>query len=136
MAETKRIFCILSAALMLFSLAACGKKNNSSAAERLPAAAAADGDMTDPENAEKSGETGETVTAEHMTAKKGAANGIDVSKWQGAINWSAVRAAGIDFAFIRIGFRGENGKIYKDANADYNLQQAEKAGILTGVYLF
>lgn len=136
MAETKRIFCILSAALMLFSLAACGKKNNSSAAERLPAAAAAAGDMTDPENAEKSGETGETVTAEHMTAKKGAANGIDVSKWQGAINWSAVRAAGIDFAFIRIGFRGENGKIYKDANADYNLQQAEKAGILTGVYFF
>lgn len=32
----------------------------------------------------------------------------------------------IDFAFIRIGYRGENGKIYKDDNADYNIQQAQK----------
>ncbi|MBQ8267607.1 MAG: SH3 domain-containing protein, partial [Clostridia bacterium] len=43
---------------------------------------------------------------------------------------------GIDFAIIRIGYRGENGIIYRDANADYNIQQAQSAGILVGVYFF
>lgn len=63
-------------------------------------------------------------------------NGIDVSKWQGQIDWKKVKAAGIYFAFIRVGYRGENGKIYEDERAAYNLLQAEKNGILIGVYFF
>ncbi len=93
-------------------------------------------DAEDPENKENIIGIGETVTAEDLENKKGMANGIDVSKWQGKIDWKAVKADGIDFAIIRIGYRGENGKIYKDSFADYNIQQADKAGLLVGVYFF
>ena len=80
--------------------------------------------------------SGETVKIAEIEPKTGVNNGIDVSKWQGKIDWSKVKNAGIDFAVIRIGFRGENGKIYKDEYADYNIQQASKNGILVGVYFF
>lgn len=93
-------------------------------------------DKYDPENNELHSEKGQNVSAENLEHKKGAANGIDVSKWQGKIDWGKAKKAGIDFAVIRIGYRGENGQLYKDSAADYNLQQAEKAGILTGVYFF
>ena len=33
-------------------------------------------------------------------------NGIDVSKWNKEINWKKVKAAGVDFAIIRVGYRG------------------------------
>ncbi len=91
---------------------------------------------TDPENDELTEEIGATVNAEELVADKERTNGIDVSKWQGKIDWEKVKQSGIDFAFIRIGYRGENGTIYKDDNADYNIQQAQKAGVLVGVYFF
>ena len=90
----------------------------------------------DPENDELSDEIGAIVDAEELVANKERTNGIDVSKWQGKIDWEKVKQSGIDFAFIRIGYRGENGTIYKDDNADYNIQQAQKAGVLVGVYFF
>ena len=92
-------------------------------------------DTVDPENTENNIE-GSKVQIENITHKKGEALGIDVSKWQGKIDWSSVKSSGIDFAVIRIGFRAENGKLYKDENADYNIQQAQNAGILVGVYFF
>ncbi len=92
-------------------------------------------DITDPENTENNN-IGSQVTAGNLTVKRGKANGIDVSKWQGKIDWNSVKSDGIDFAIIRIGYRGENGLIYRDANADYNMQQAQKAGVLVGVYFF
>ena len=70
------------------------------------------------------------------SGKSVALKGIDVSKWQGKIDWKKVKGDGIDFAIIRIGQRGENGKIVKDSNADYNIQQADKNGLLVGVYFF
>lgn len=91
---------------------------------------------TDPENDELTDEIGAIVNAEELVADKERTNGIDVSKWQGKIDWKKVKQSGIDFAFIRIGYRGENGTIYKDDNADYNIQQAQKAGVLVGVYFF
>jgi len=63
-------------------------------------------------------------------------NGIDVSKWQGKIEWEKVKQSGVEFAFIRVGYRGENGLIYKDEFAEYNLQQANKYDIKIGVYFF
>lgn len=93
-------------------------------------------DTQDPENTDSQEQTGEKVEAEQLVIQTGKANGIDVSKWQGLIDWSKVKNSGIDFAIIRIGYRGEDGKIYKDVNADYNIQQAQKAGILVGVYFF
>ncbi|MDD4699479.1 MAG: GH25 family lysozyme [Oscillospiraceae bacterium] len=92
-------------------------------------------DIVDPENTENNIE-GSKVQIENITHKKGENLGIDVSKWQGKIDWSSVKNSGIDFAIIRIGYRAENGKLYKDENADYNIQQAQKAGILVGVYFF
>lgn len=95
------------------------------------------GDATvDPQNAELNEEEGATVEAQELVPMEGRSNGIDVSKWQGKIDWKAVKNSGIEFAFIRIGYRGENGTIYKDDNADYNIQQAQEAGVLVGVYFF
>lgn len=93
-------------------------------------------DADDPEKDGKSKQTGIAVRVEEVPSKNERSNGIDVSKWQGKIDWQKVKKSGIEFAFIRIGYRDEKGVIRKDANADYNLQQAEKAGILTGVYFF
>jgi len=90
----------------------------------------------DPENDELTDEIGADVDVSELVADKDKTNGIDVSKWQGKIDWPKVKQSGIDFAFIRIGYRGENGTIYKDDNADYNIQQAQKAGVLVGVYFF
>lgn len=94
-----------------------------------------DGDM-DPENAERDAGEGADVSASELHTAAGRANGIDVSKWQGKIDWKKVAESGVEFAFIRIGYRGGNGVIYKDDYADYNLTEADKAGILTGVYFF
>lgn len=63
-------------------------------------------------------------------------HGIDVSKYQKQIDWKAVKESGVDFAFIRVGYRRENGIMYKDECVDYNLQQAESNGVKIGVYFF
>ena len=63
--------------------------------------------------------------------------GIDVSKYQGTIKWDKVAAGGIDFAMIRVGYRGmKNGEIKEDACAKYNLQEASKNGLKIGAYFF
>lgn len=76
------------------------------------------------------------IERQDMVVETGRSHGIDVSKWQGKIDWQKVKKAGIQFAFIRIGYRGENGIIYRDEAADYNIQQAQKEGILVGTYFF
>ncbi len=93
-------------------------------------------DSLDPENTELDTNEGSEVIAQEIERKTGKANGIDVSKWQGKIDWDKVKGSGIDFAIIRIGYRGEDGVIYRDANADYNIQQATAKGIPVGVYFF
>lgn len=63
--------------------------------------------------------------------------GIDVSKWQGVIDWEKVKDAGVEFAIIRIGYRTQvDGTITEDPYAKYNLQQAQKHGIKLGAYFF
>lgn len=64
--------------------------------------------------------------------------GIDVSRYQGTIDWSQVAEAGIDFAMIRVGYRSaqEDREICADTNARYNMQEAQVAGIQVGVYFF
>lgn len=93
-------------------------------------------DSLDPENTESNQEDGKNINADELKQETGYTNGIDVSKWQGKIDWKKVKKDNIDFAIIRIGYRGEDGKIYKDANADYNIQQAQKNDILVGAYFF
>lgn len=63
--------------------------------------------------------------------------GIDVARYQGTIDWQEVSRADVDFAIIRIGYRGmSDGEIKPDPNGRYNLQEAAKAGIPLGVYFF
>ena len=63
--------------------------------------------------------------------------GIDVSKYQGDIDWNAVKAAGVRFAFVRVGYRGsEYGTLQEDPYFRKNLAGANAAGIKTGAYIF
>jgi len=149
MACFKKIFSFILLLCLIFNLASCAEKGNESSdtsnitadksesgiVENISSVLSAD-DNEDPENTENDIGEGEKVKAEQLIHKTGVANGIDVSKWQGKIDWNKVKNSGIDFAIIRIGYRGENGKLYRDANADYNIQQAQKVGILVGVYFF
>ena len=61
--------------------------------------------------------------------------GIDVSSYQGDINWGAVKNAGIDYAVIRLGYRGsETGRMVTDARFHQNMRGAINAGLRVGVY--
>ena len=63
--------------------------------------------------------------------------GIDISQYQGDIDWAQVKAAGFDFVFIRVGTRGyESGSIYEDECWAENLKEAKEAGLDAGVYFF
>jgi len=63
--------------------------------------------------------------------------GIDVSKYQGDIDWAAVKEEGIEYAFIRLGLRGyESGKLVLDEFYDANMRGANAAGVSAGVYFF
>ena len=132
----KKSLCIVAALVFAVSAAGCKHKDTASEASSVSVTYESGGDMLDPENIDFATESGAEVNAEKLEIKKGVANGVDVSKWQGKIDWARVKRSGIDFAIIRIGFRGENGIIYKDDCADYNIQQADKAGLLVGVYFF
>ena len=64
--------------------------------------------------------------------------GVDVSEHQGDIDWEKVKAAGYDFAFIRVGYRGygEAGRLCIDAMFHQNIVEAQSVGIDVGVYFF
>lgn len=59
-------------------------------------------------------------------------NCIDVSEWNGDINWPAVKASGVDYAMIRCGF-GHSGI---DKYFNINLEEATAAGVKVGVYFY
>ena len=59
--------------------------------------------------------------------------GIDVSKWQGTIDWQRVKNAGTDFAIIREGY-GKKSPTQIDKMFKENIEQAKNVGINTGVY--
>ena len=131
----KRITALLSVLVLLLTVGCSEKSKKEPVNIEF---SIADGDDTkDPENIENSQtDDGAKVNFAAIENKEGLQNGIDVSKWQGKIDWQKVKNAGIDFAIIRIGYRAENGRLYRDSNADYNIQQAQKAGVLVGVYFF
>lgn len=66
-----------------------------------------------------------------------AVTGIDVSYYQGQIDWAQVKASGIEFAFVRVGYRSsEDGSLNVDEMAQRNLTQARQAGLRVGAYFF
>lgn len=62
-------------------------------------------------------------------------NGIDVSKWQGTIDWKQASGA-ISFAIVRCGFRGSSGGIAEDPKVDYNVKNAAANGVKVGLYFY
>ena len=64
--------------------------------------------------------------------------GIDISQFQGTIDWAQVKAAGYSFAFIRCGGRGYGtaGNLYEDTQFVTNMKNAKAAGLKVGVYFF
>ena len=69
---------------------------------------------------------------------KTALTGVDVSFYQKDIDWHQVKASGIDFAMIRVGFRGygPSGLISEDSCFRQNVTGALEAGLQVGVYFF
>lgn len=67
----------------------------------------------------------------------GISYGVDVSEWQGEIDWEKVRATGISFAMIRCGFRQTQGsEVKEDDKFRENIEGAIAAGLKVGVYFF
>jgi lysozyme len=63
--------------------------------------------------------------------------GVDVSEHNGTIDWAALKADGVQFAMIRIGYRGyDQGAISEDAAFERNIKGAHDAGMQVGVYFF
>ena len=98
---------------------------------------------SDPQTAAVPKETGaninikELVGASNVGENSNVTYGIDVSKFQGTIDWAQVAGTGIDFAMIRVGYRDSaSGEIKPDTNAKFNMQEAEKNGIKVGAYFF
>lgn len=60
--------------------------------------------------------------------------GIDVSRWQGKIDWKKVKDAGVAFAIIKAG--GSDLGLYTDPYFDYNYKEAKAAGVPVGAYYF
>lgn len=63
--------------------------------------------------------------------------GIDVSSWQGEIDFDALQNAGIEFIIIRVGgTRGRDGEYFVDNNFVYNITEANKRNIDVGIYFY
>lgn len=98
--------------------------------------------ILDVEMADYSG--GEFVTDEttglrsfQVDGKAVTKNVIDVSKYQGAVDWKAVKNYGINGAMVRVGVRGYgSGEIVADSNFDKNIKGALEEDLDTGVYFF
>ncbi len=63
-------------------------------------------------------------------------NGIDVSRWQGAINFDKVKKSGIDFVIIKAGGSDCTSGFYTDRNFKANYNNAKMAGLKVGAYFF
>ena len=63
--------------------------------------------------------------------------GIDVSKWNGSIDWNAVKNSGVSYVIIRVGYRGSSqGSLIDDPTFKTNIKGATAAGLKVGVYFF
>ena len=63
--------------------------------------------------------------------------GIDVSKWNGNIDWNAVKNSGVSYVIIRCGYRGSStGALIEDPKFRSNIKGAKAAGLKVGVYFF
>ncbi len=82
--------------------------------------------------------TGKTYTHQTMFDGMKIYNGVDVSKWQASIDWKKAKKAGVDFAFIRLGYRGNSSSaaLVEDNYFDTNMTNAIAAGVACGAYFY
>lgn len=73
----------------------------------------------------------DNIKKDNRKTKKEQLKGIDVSKWNGKIDWEKVKKAGIDFCIIRTGYSKT-----VDYKFKYNIEQARANGLQIGVYHF
>ena len=96
----------------------------------------ADIDVKKEDTAEKDADD-ETLGTTAVKTTQGAVFGIDVSKYNGDIDWQKVADEGVSFAIIRCGYRGSStGVIVEDPYYRRNIEGALKAGLDVGVYFF
>lgn len=64
--------------------------------------------------------------------------GIDVSHYQGNVNWDKVKAAGYEFVIVRLGYRGygQAGNMKVDKTFAKNIEGAQAAGLDVGIYFY
>ena len=63
--------------------------------------------------------------------------GLDVSRWQGDINFQAVKDSGVEFVFVRVGSqRGVGGEYYIDPKFHQNIKGFNEVGIPVGIYFY
>ena len=76
--------------------------------------------------------------AYYVDGKKVSEVGVDLSEYQGDIDFYAVKNAGVDFVMLRIGGRyySDNGGMYSDSAFDTYYDQAKAAGLKVGAYFF
>lgn len=72
-----------------------------------------------------------------ILTREDAVFGIDVSRWNETIDWQKVKAEGVNYAIIRVGYRGSvTGSLVEDWYFKENIEGAIAAGIPVGVYFF
>ena len=82
---------------------------------------------------ENTGDSGSSGSSGGTTWVKG----VDVSKYQGNIDWNQVKASGIEFAIIRVGYRGYGtGVLVEDSTFRQNIKGATAAGLKVGLYFY
>ena len=79
-----------------------------------------------------------SARAMHNMPSSATAQGVDVSRYNGDIDWQQVKNAGIDFAIIKIGNVDcdEDDGWWTDPKAMYNISECERLGIPYGVYVY
>ena len=83
------------------------------------------------------GDADKTEIQKQQAASGNKKVGIDVSKWNGDIDWDKVKNAGVDFAIVRAGYRGSvTGSLVEDPYFRTNMQSAAASGVPVGVYFF
>ena len=80
-------------------------------------------------------EQGQFINGNGAVLEGATMKGIDVSKWNGEINWAKVAASDVDYAIIRCGY-GDNYISQDDAYWKKNVEGCEKNNIPYGVYIY
>lgn len=157
----KKYICAALAAAALISalMCGCGTKNESGKEESKTEASASSADLSaasDTKSAESSaassaasGVAQSELSPENFSEENGfiiysrngqpaCETGIDVSSYNGDIDWARVKNAGISFVMVRLGGRGygDEGSLYSDDKAAEYIAGAQAAGLKTGGYFF